>query len=131
MGTVTAPSAARANPYAPLAPGAPIPVSATPPPRPDAKGHWVWVDGPRQWAGLDIPLVRDPIIWVWIFFMTTTTATTVITQVDTDKMLSILIVSWVGVSVVYWFVPAVARQLWRIRQARRRLTVTHHPGSGS
>ena len=127
MASVTTSPAAPANPYAPPVPGAPIPVSATPPPRPDAKGHWVWVEGPRQWAGLDIPLVLDPIFWVWIFFMATTTAATVITQLDTDKMLSILVVSWAGTTVVYWFIPALARQLWRIRKTPRRLTVTHHP----
>lgn len=69
--------------------------------------------------------VRDPIFWGWVFFMTSTTVTTILTQLDTDKVLSILVVSWVGCTAIYWFVPALARQVWRQRKRRRpKLTVT-------
>lgn len=118
------------NPYAPPPPGAVLTPTPPPPPRPDRVGHWVWVEGPRQWAGLDIPLVRDPIFWVWAFFMATTTVYTVLTQIDTDKAVSILVVSWATTTAIYWFIPALARQVWRQRQARRRtqvVTVEHHP----
>ena len=131
MATETrAPAAVANNPYAPPAPGVAVTPTTAPPRAP--KGHWVWVDGPRQWAGLDIPLIRDPIFWVWVFFMTSTTVTTILTQIDTDKVVSILVVSWATTTAIYWFVPALARQLWRARKARRRanqpgITVEQYP----
>lgn len=91
---------------------------------PGSRGHWVWVEGPRQWGGFDIPLVRDPLFWVWVFFMASTTATTVLTQMNTGEVPAILFVSWVCVSAIWWFVPVAARQLWRTRRARRRELVT-------
>lgn len=117
------------NPYAPPLPGA-VFRQASPPPKPAARGHWVWVDGPRQWAGLDLPLIRDWVFWLWAFHMATTTIVTLWTQIDTDKAVSILVVSWVLTTAVYWFIPALARQVWRARRARpaaQVLTVERHP----
>jgi hypothetical protein len=123
-----------------------------------APGRWVWVDDsqtwagqrqvaelgalaaspdfwwamrrPRTWAGLDLPVTRDPIFWVWAFFMTATTVTSIWFQPDSDKIVSILVVSWACSTAVYWFVPALVRQLWRRHRARKRndveLTVTQH-----
>lgn len=117
------------DPYTPPVAGTqPATRHASPPPVPQpatTTGHWVWVEGPRTWAGLNVPVVRDPIFWVWVFFMTSTTVTTILTQLDTDKVLSILVVSWVGCTAIYWFVPALARQVWRHRKPRKpELTVT-------
>lgn len=124
MVATTGVDARAGNPYSPPPPG----WVAPPPPRPDARGHWVWVQGPRQWAGLDIPLVRDWVFWLWAFHMTVTTVVTLATQVDTDKALSILVVSWVVTTGVYWFLPALARQVWRSRSRRgaSALTVERH-----
>lgn len=129
MAATTGTEAPATNPYAPPAPGT---ILRPTPPQPKApRGHWVWVDGPRQWAGLDVPLIRDPIFWVWAFFMAVTTVVTLWTQIDTDKAVSILVVSWVTTTGIYWFIPALARQLWRARRTRRRasqvLTVERHP----
>lgn len=129
MAATTGTDAPTVNPYAPPTPGT-VQRSSPPPPKPGATGHWVWVEGPRQWAGLDVPLIRDPIFWVWAFFMTVTTTVTLTTQIDTDKAVSILVVSWATTTAIYWFIPALARQLWRARKARRRarvLTVERYP----
>lgn len=111
------------DPYLPPPPGT---ILRHPPARADRSGHWVWVEGPRQWGGLDLPLVRDPIFWVWASFMAVTTVVTLWTQVDTDKALSILVVSWVTTTIVYWFVPALTRQVWRTRSRARVAAVEHH-----
>lgn len=78
-------------------------------------------------------MVRDPIFWVWVFFMTVTSVTTVVVTVDSEELLSILLVSWASATVVYWFIPAIARQLWRQRrrgQAESAVNVTHFPPAG-
>lgn len=88
----------------------------------------MWVDGPRQWAGFDIPLARDPLFWVWAFFMSASTASTIATQMNTGVLPSILVVTWVCVSAIWWFVPATARQVWRTRKKRRQpVTVDRYP----
>ena len=89
---------------------------------------WWAVGRRRSWAGLDLPVTRDPIFWVWAFFMTATSITSIWFQPDTDKIVSILVVSWVGCTAIYWLVPALARRAWRSRKARRLvLEVTDYP----
>ncbi len=124
--TMRTPSAGGTHTTGPYEPPPPGTVLRPPLVRPDSRGYWAWVDGPRQWAGLDLPLVRDPIFWVWAFFMAVTTTVTLWTQTDTDKAVSILVVSWVVTTLVYWFVPALTRQVWRTRSRARVAAVEHH-----